>query len=59
MDELQKESNLKRYQYLPPRDRYRLLKQMKADEEAERIKYCSTALLTLYVTVSFTPVLSV
>jgi len=38
MDELQKESNLKRYQYLPPRDRYRLQKQMKADEEAERIK---------------------
>ena len=38
MDELQKESNLKRYQYLPPRDRYRLQKQIKADEEAERIK---------------------
>ena len=38
MDELQQESNLKRYQYLSPRERYRLLKQLKADEEAERIK---------------------
>jgi hypothetical protein len=37
-DELQKESDLKRFRYLPPRDRMRMEKQKKADEEAERIK---------------------
>jgi hypothetical protein len=38
MDELQKESELKRFRYLPPRDRIRIEKQKKADEEGERIK---------------------
>ena len=38
MDELMKESDLKRFRYLPPRDRMRIEKQKKADEEAERMK---------------------
>jgi len=38
MDELLKESDWKRFRYLPPRDRMRIEKQKKADEEAERMK---------------------
>lgn len=38
MNELVKESELKRFRYLPPRDRMRIEKQKKADEEAERMK---------------------
>jgi len=37
LDELQKESEHKRYRNLPPRDRLRLRKQQQADEEAKRI----------------------
>jgi len=35
--DIQKESDVKRYRNLPPRDRMRLQKQEKADEEARRL----------------------
>jgi len=37
LDDLQKESEHKRYRNLPPRDRLRMKKQQQADEEAKRI----------------------
>ena len=37
LDELQRESEHKRYRNLPPRDRLRMKKQLQADEEAKRI----------------------
>ena len=43
MDDLKKESDNKRYRNLPPRDRFRLNKQQKADEEAQRIVYANFA----------------
>jgi len=37
LDDLQKESEHKRYRNLPPRERLRLRKKQQADEEAKRI----------------------
>ena len=44
LDELQKESEHKRYRNLPPRDRLRMKKQQQADEEAKRIALVTVTL---------------